>query len=88
MNNVYIDSTVDISAFVEIGANNVLKGNTVINSGCILKENNIIENSVIGENCEIISSVIKNEKIDSNTNIGPFATILGLKETNDEDGEE
>lgn len=88
INSVYIDSTVEISSLVEIGANNVLKGNTIINSGCVLKENNIIENSIIGENCEIVSSIISNEKIENGTKIGPFATILGLSETNDGNGEE
>lgn len=88
INNVYIDCTVEISPLVEICANNVLKGNTTISSGTILKENNIIENSFIGENCEIIYSVIKNEKIEDGTKTGPFATIFSQNEEDLKDGEE
>lgn len=72
ISSVYIDSTVDIASNVKIYANNVVKGQTTIASGCILNENNVINNCKIEENCVISSSYLNNTKIKKNSNIGPF----------------
>lgn len=72
INSCYIEADVIIEPDVIIYPNNSIIGKTYIGKGTILKPNNVIENSIINENCKIISSVIRNTKIQANSNIGPF----------------
>ena len=51
----------------------VLKGKTVIGSGCVIGKDTIIENSTIGDGTDILKSVIKDSKVGANTHVGPFA---------------
>lgn len=71
-NSCYIEADVIIEPNVIIYPNNSLIGKTYIGKNVVLKPNNVIENSIINENCKIISSVIRNTKIQANSNIGPF----------------
>lgn len=80
VNTTFIDSQVEIASFVEIYANNIIKGNTVICEGVKLKENNVIENCVVKNNAEIFYSVLKNVEIKENEKIGPFV----VKQNEDE----
>lgn len=75
----YIESNVEIASNVKIYANNVIKNYSKIMQGSVLGENNIIINSEIGENCQIISSYIQNEKIKKGSKIGPFVKLNGAK---------
>ncbi len=75
----YIEAQVEIASNVKIYANNVIKKFSKIMQGSVLGENNIIINSEIGENCQIVSSFIQNEKIKKGSKIGPFAKLNGAK---------
>ena len=61
--SVYIENDVQIAQNVTICAGNTIKGDSVISSGTYLGENNLIESSVVGENCKIICSNLKNAKV-------------------------
>jgi bifunctional N-acetylglucosamine-1-phosphate-uridyltransferase/glucosamine-1-phosphate-acetyltransferase GlmU-like protein len=68
----YVECFVKIGKRVSVLPGNVLKGETTIGSGTILGENNVIEDCEIGENCNIISSVLTGVKIENNSKLGPF----------------
>ena len=80
VNSTFIDCNVEIAPFVEIYANNVIKGNTTICEGVKIKENNVIENSIIKNNAEVFYSVLKNVEIEENAKVGPFAYLQQDKE--------
>lgn len=71
--SVYIEDTVVIGNDTEIWPGAVLKGNTVIGSGCVIGKDSIIENSTVGDGTDILKSVIKDSSIGNNTHVGPFA---------------
>lgn len=82
LNSVCIDYQVEIAPFVKIASNNVLKGETKIESGVELKENNVIENSVIKKGSKIFCSVLYGVEIEENSNVGPFVFKTNKKEKN------
>ncbi|MDO5398154.1 MAG: bifunctional UDP-N-acetylglucosamine diphosphorylase/glucosamine-1-phosphate N-acetyltransferase GlmU [bacterium] len=71
----YIEAGVRIGRDTIIDANVELKGNTVIGEGCEIGQGSRIENAVIGNGVNIMSSVILDSEIGSNTNVGPFAYV-------------
>ena len=71
----YIDCESVIESGVIIFPNNTITGKSVIKKNTVLEPNNIIYDSEIGESCNIISSVIKESKVGSGVNIGPFAYL-------------
>ena len=70
---VYIENDVVIGNDTEIWPGAVLKGKTVIGSGCIIGSDCEIENSTVGDGTDILKSVIKDSSIGSGTHVGPFA---------------
>lgn len=83
--STYIESNVEIAPFVEIYANNSLRGNTVIEKDVTLFENNVIVNSTIAENNQIINSYLENIVLQPKSNLAPFS-VLKEEYTNKEDG--
>ena len=73
--STYISAEAEIAPDTVIYPNTVIKGKTKIASGCTIGVSCMLDNAVIGENCEIISSVILDSKISDNVHIGPFAYI-------------
>lgn len=71
----YIGIDVKIGKDTIIYPNNILEGNTEIESGCMLLQNNRIKDSYIESGVEIQSSVILESRIGENTTVGPFAYI-------------
>ncbi len=71
----YIGGDVKIQADTVIYPNTIIKGSSVIGSGCTIGPSCEIEDSVIGDNCNIKSSVILSGKIGEGVNVGPFAYI-------------
>ena len=57
----------------EIWPGTVLKGKTVIGSGCVIGKDTIIEDSIIGDGTDILKSVIKSSRVGAGTHVGPFA---------------
>ncbi len=73
---VYIESGVVVESGTTIWPNNNLVGNCHIGASTTLLPNNYIENSVIGNNCEIISSVVKNANVEDGSYVGPFEKMI------------
>lgn len=71
----YIGVDVKIGQDTIIYPNNILEGNTEIESGCTLLQNNRIKDSYIESGVEIQSSVILESRVGENTTVGPFAYI-------------
>ena len=71
----YIGVDVKIGKDTIIYPNNILEGNTVIESGCTLLQNNRIKDSYIETGVEVQSSVILESRVGENTTVGPFAYI-------------
>jgi bifunctional UDP-N-acetylglucosamine pyrophosphorylase/glucosamine-1-phosphate N-acetyltransferase len=83
INSTYIDENAVIEKGVVIYPNNNIIGNSIIKKNTVLEPNNIITDSIIGENCNIISSVIKESKVGNGVNIGPFAYLRPKTEIGD-----
>ena len=72
VDNLYVDSDVEIESGVKIYSNNVIKGHTKIGKQCVLLENNVLNNCELEQNCEIKCCYLENVKIKKNEKIGPF----------------
>ncbi|NCO76289.1 MAG: bifunctional UDP-N-acetylglucosamine diphosphorylase/glucosamine-1-phosphate N-acetyltransferase GlmU [Cyanobacteria bacterium] len=75
--SVTIDESVKLGIDVIIEPQTHLRGNTTIASGCKIGPNCLIENSQLGENINVLYSVIIDSKISSNSKIGPYAHLRG-----------
>lgn len=73
--NTYIEEDVVIGSDTIIYPGTILEGNTTIGNGCVIAQNNRITNTVIGNETEIVSSVLIDSKVGNNTHIGPFAWL-------------
>lgn len=73
--SVYIEEDVVIGNDTEIWPGVVLKGKTIIGSGCVIGKDTIIEDSTIGDGTDILKSVIKGSEIGEGTHVGPFAYL-------------
>ena len=74
-NSTYIDVNVIIDPDTTILPNTHITVNTRIGKNCRLGPNSIIRESIIGENCEINSTVVDKSLIHNNVSIGPFSHI-------------
>ena len=70
-----IDADVIIGENVTIYPENILQGKTIIGDNVVLQAGNTIKNSQIGNNCEIMHSVIDKSKIRDGSKIEPFSYI-------------
>lgn len=75
-NSISIDADVVIGDNVTIYPQNVLANKTIIGNNVKLLPGNTIINSKIGNDCQIMHSVIETSKIRDNTRIEPFTYIL------------
>ncbi|MCY3544357.1 MAG: bifunctional UDP-N-acetylglucosamine diphosphorylase/glucosamine-1-phosphate N-acetyltransferase GlmU [Chloroflexi bacterium] len=75
--SVYIDCGVSIGQDTVVLPNTHIKGETVIGSGCTIGPSAIIENATIGDNCEILSSVVRDSTLAAGVDVGPFSHIRG-----------
>ena len=75
--SVYIDKSVTLEHDTVILPNTHITGNSVIGSGCTLGPNSIIDNAHIGDDCEVISSVVRDSTLESGVDVGPFSHIRG-----------
>ncbi|SET12246.1 bifunctional UDP-N-acetylglucosamine diphosphorylase/glucosamine-1-phosphate N-acetyltransferase GlmU [Anaerobranca gottschalkii] len=73
--NTYISSKAKIQSDVVIYPMTFIEGNTEIGKGTVIGPNTKIVESKIGENTEIIYSVVQNSEIANNVSVGPFAYI-------------
>jgi len=72
----YIDAEVEIDQDVTIYPFNYLEGKTKIAQNTIINPNCKLKDAAIGKNVEILSNtIIKESKVGSGTNVGPFAYL-------------
>lgn len=74
-NNTYIAPEVIIEQDVTIYPGSIIKGDTYIEAGAMIGPHTEIENCRIGRDTNIRQSVVRDSKIGSKVNIGPFAHI-------------
>ena len=74
-NTIIIDEQVKIGHDSVIRYHNILKRTTRIGKKCLIGPGSMIDAGIIGDNCEIIKSVVKNSRVGDGTNIGPFANL-------------
>lgn len=75
--SVYIDKTVTLEPDTAILPNTHITGKSVIGSGCTIGPNSIIDNARIGNDCEVVSSVVRDSTLESRVDVGPFSHIRG-----------
>ena len=71
----YIEKGVKIAADTVIMPNTTITGETQIGSGCEIGPNTIIKNSKIGNNNEILASVVTDAIVENGVHVGPFAYL-------------
>ncbi len=75
INSIFIEDTVEILPGTTIYPSTYLLGNTKIGSNCIIGPNSTISDTKIGDNSEIVFSIIFGSNIGKYNQIGPFAYI-------------
>lgn len=75
--SVYIDCGVLLGQDTTVLPNTHIKGRSVIGTGCAIGPNAIIDNSSIGNDCRIVSSVVRDSTLESDVDVGPFSHIRG-----------
>ncbi len=73
-NQLIVDNT-EIDETATILENVYIYGKCKIGKGTIIYPNSTLIDCDIGDNCQIISSVIENSQIKNNVKIGPFAHV-------------
>lgn len=73
--SVYIEDDVEIGTDTEIYGNTEILQGTKIGKNCIVGTGSRLEGAVIGDNVEILSSVVLKSKISDGVHIGPFAYV-------------
>lgn len=73
--NVYVEDNVTIGEDTCLMPGTILEACTVIGSNCVIGPSTRISDSTIGNNVEIINSVILNSKVEDGVHIGPFAYL-------------
>ena len=71
----YIEAEVTIGRDTVIWPNTYLRGKTSIGEGCSIGPNTLAEDSTIGDDCEILASVMERAQVEDNVSIGPFAHL-------------
>ena len=71
----YIDYDVKIGEDSVIMPNTHILGNSEIGKNSIVGPNSIIGSSKIGDNCNIVSSMLNDSIVRNNVNVGPFSNV-------------
>ena len=75
--SVYIDHAAVLGQDTTVLPNTHITGHTAIGSGCAIGPNAIIDNSTIGDDCEVVSSVVRDSTLERGVDVGPFSHIRG-----------
>ena len=75
--STYISPDVKIGQDTIIRPNTTILGNSVIGEACIIGPNVVLDNVEVGNDSEILFSCLSNEKVESNTRVGPFVDRQG-----------
>jgi bifunctional UDP-N-acetylglucosamine pyrophosphorylase/glucosamine-1-phosphate N-acetyltransferase len=71
----YIESSVTIGRDTVIWPNTHLQGQTTIGAECVIGPNSLIRDTVLGNACEIESSVLEGAWLADEVDVGPFAHL-------------
>ncbi len=71
----YIDADVEVGADTLVEPNTHLKGKTRVGARCRIGPHAIIRDSQIGDECEVIASVIEGALLEARVHVGPFAHL-------------
>jgi bifunctional UDP-N-acetylglucosamine pyrophosphorylase / glucosamine-1-phosphate N-acetyltransferase len=75
--SITIDDTVELAANVIIEPQTHIRGYSKIANGCRLGPGSLIQDSQIGQNCQILTSVVDASQVGENCRVGPYAHIRG-----------
>ena len=75
--SVYIDYAAVLGQDTVVLPNTHITGHTAIGSGCAIGPNSIIDNASIGDDCEVVSSVVRDSTLERGVDVGPFSHIRG-----------
>ncbi len=73
----YIESGVRIGAGTTIAPNTTISGNTSIGRASRIGPNTIVIDSQIGDRCVVFASVVRDSRMDDDSDIGPFGQLRG-----------
>jgi bifunctional UDP-N-acetylglucosamine pyrophosphorylase/glucosamine-1-phosphate N-acetyltransferase len=71
----YVEATVTVGQDTTILPNTHIRGKTVIGQGCTIGPNTIIEDCTIGDECDILASVLEGATLEGHVDIGPFGHL-------------
>lgn len=75
--STYISPDVQIGQDTIIRPNTTILGKSVIGEACTIGPNVVLDNVEVGNESEILFSCVSNQKIESNTRVGPFVDKRG-----------
>ena len=75
--SVYIDKMAILEPDAVILPNTHITGTSVIGSGSTIGPNSIIDNARVGNDCKVVSSVVRDSTLESGVDVGPFSHIRG-----------
>ncbi len=73
--STFVDYGVQMGADTVVYPNTHLLGSSQIGQGCSLGPNTIIRDSVLGNGCQVLSSVIEEATLEDQVDVGPFSHI-------------
>lgn len=71
----YIEATVRVGRDTVIYPNTTLQGHTVVGERCIIGPNSIVRDTRIGDDCQILASVLEGAVLKDRVDIGPFGHL-------------
>ena len=74
-NTTYIDLEVEIGRDTMVHPNTHIRKGSRIGSQCVIGPNTTIDNSILGDFCEINTSIVEDSKLDNRVEVGPFSHI-------------
>ncbi|HOA25227.1 MAG: bifunctional UDP-N-acetylglucosamine diphosphorylase/glucosamine-1-phosphate N-acetyltransferase GlmU [Aggregatilineales bacterium] len=73
--STYIHPTVEIGQDTVIMPNTYVWGRTTIGANCVIGPNTIIQDCTIGNDCEVLASVLEHATLEDRVDIGPFGHL-------------
>ena len=73
--NCYIEPTVRIETGVKLLPGAIVKGSSILRSGCVIGPWSVVENSEIGEGSVVNASQIHDSRVAAEVQIGPYAHL-------------
>jgi len=71
----YVEVGVEVGEGTVIYPNTTITGETIIGRGCHIGPNTIIAESRIGDECEVLASVIEGAALEAGVDVGPFSHL-------------